>query len=171
MASISPMEKLVSGHRMEKLMCLPDPGSVIFLLISDASQMTCPGPASPSAERRQIRLGLRGQNCQQDLGAPRNPFFCFLECVIYQPGWLNRWPHLVSTSAGATHSLGSRVWAPGQEGLKPLEPRTLRLCIKALAVHLPDLGRTCDKKLSALPLRPLFFYPEDLSVSISAFFF
>lgn len=112
MASISPMEKLVSGHRMEKLMCLPDLGSVIFLLISDTSQMTCPGPASPSAEPRQIRLGLRGQNCQQDLGAPRNPFVCFLECVIYQPGWLNRW---LSRGHAQSWVLGL---GPGTGGIK-----------------------------------------------------
>lgn len=65
---ISPVESQVLGQRVEKLMALPDPG-YLLLLVSDTSQMTCPGLAGFSVDPG----WWRGEQCQQASGAPEMP--------------------------------------------------------------------------------------------------
>lgn len=129
--------------------------------------MAHPGLASPSAEPRRMRSGLRGQHRRQDSGALRKPFVFFLERV--RPGWPNRWSGLVPTAAECHATVLCPRPGPGWEPLlKLLEPSALGACIKPLAVRPPLIsGCNCDSQLSALLLRPCFLYLEDRGLPTS----
>lgn len=108
-----------------------------------------------------MKLGQRGQHCQQYSGAPNLSSF---QSESVQAALADRQPHLVPTT-GAQHCLGFQAWTWAR---RPKGVEALDFCIKSLLVHPPltsDLSS--DNKLSPSFLRPSSSHPDDVGLSAS----